>query len=137
MTELLLTLHVLAALLAIGPMAVASSLFPRQARDQAPTTALLHRICRGYSLVGLAIPVFGFATALALDVLTAPWLLVSIVLTALAAGVLAFAVLPAQRHLLDVPSDAPGTAARLHMTTGIFNLLWAAVAVLMVTRPGA
>ncbi|MET9650876.1 hypothetical protein ABZZ44_11490 [Streptomyces sp. NPDC006460] len=28
-------------------------------------------------------------------------------------------------------------AARLAMTTGIFNLLWAAVVVLMIVRPGS
>ncbi|MDX6739419.1 hypothetical protein [Actinocorallia sp. A-T 12471] len=131
MSTFFLTAHVLAALLAIGPVSVASSLFPRAAREAAPTTALLHRICRTYSYVALAIPLFGFATALTLNSLTAPWLLTSIALTAAAAALLTFSILPTQRRLLTTP-----TTPHLSMTTGLFNLLWAAVAILMVTRPG-
>ncbi|GAA0942669.1 hypothetical protein [Actinocorallia libanotica] len=145
MTEFLLTLHVLAAILAIGPVAVAGSLFPRHMRaaiegeEHALRIAgVLHRVCRGYALVGLAVPVFGLATGIGLGVLGEPWLSASMVLTVLAAAVLALAVIPAQRGLLDAPSpEGLPVASRLHMLTGVFNLLWAAVAVLMVVRPGA
>ncbi|MEV5825638.1 hypothetical protein AB0L25_08675 [Spirillospora sp. NPDC052242] len=138
MTEVLLTLHVLAAILAIGPVSVAGSLFPRYAREgNAGVMAVLHRICRGYALVGLAVPLFGFGTGATLGVLTQAWLVASIVLTAVAAALLAFAVLPVQARA--VAGDVPGerVAGRLAMTTGIFNLLWTAVAVLMIVRPGA
>lgn len=134
MTEVLLTLHVLAALLAIGPVAVAGSLFPRYVREgNAGVMAVLHRICRSYALVGVAVPVFGFCTGALLGVLTQAWLVASIVLTAGAAALLAFAVLPGQRRAMDGADEA----SRLAMTTGIFNLLWTAVAVLMIVRPGA
>lgn len=155
MTKLLLSIHVLAAILAVGPIAVAASLFPRYARQSAPgpegsdgqrataVAALLHRICRGYALAGIAVPVFGLATGAALGVLTDVWLIVSIVLTMVAALVLTLAILPAQRGLLAEPQDAAGTkgnsgvAARLAMLTGVFNLLWAIVVVLMIVRPGS
>lgn len=145
MTELLLTLHVLAAILAIGPITVAASLFPRHMRaalegeEHAVRTAgILHRICRGYALLGIAVPVFGFATGAGMGVLAEHWLLASVALTALAAALLALAVLPAQRRLLADPGPG-GTPviSRLHMLTGVFNLLWAVVVVLMVVRPGA
>jgi hypothetical protein len=42
-------------------------------------------------------------------------------------------VLPGQRQLLT----SPGAAPRLAMYTGVFNLLWAAVTVLMIVRPGS
>ncbi|QKW36589.1 hypothetical protein HUT06_23325 [Actinomadura sp. NAK00032] len=143
MTEVLLTVHVLAAILAIGPITVAASVFPRQVRAAAPgdgTAAFLHRVCRGYGLVGLAVPVFGFATGAQLGVLTDAWLIASVVLTAVAAGVLALAILPGQRRLLGLPPQAAGrdaAAARLTAYTGTFNVLWAVVVVLMIVRPGS
>lgn len=153
MTKLLLSVHVLAAILVVGPIAVAASLFPRYARQAASggpgggeagkrdagAVALLHRICRSYAVVGVTVPVFGIATGAQLGVLTDAWLIVSLVLTALAAAVLALAILPGQRRMLE-PADAEGThsaAVRLSMLTGVFNLLWAIVVVLMIVRPGS
>ncbi|MEU0052862.1 hypothetical protein [Streptomyces sp. NPDC006309] len=165
MTKFLLAVHVLAAILAVGPVAVAASMFPPAARrvlavpgptrdpgapsptggpgtptgTDAGTTALrlLHRICRVYALVGVVVPVFGFATARELGVLGSAWLVVSIGLTVLAAVVLAVFVLPAQSALLEGNADRAGLIVRLAMFTGLFNLLWAAVTVLMIVRPGS
>ncbi|WP_433444499.1 hypothetical protein [Nonomuraea sp. CA-141351] len=106
MTKFLLSVHVLAAIIAVGPVTVAASMFPaavRRAGPDAPSLAsvrLLHRICRVYSVIGLAVPVFGLATAGSLHVLGDAWLIVSIVLTAAAAGVLALLVLPGQERLV-------------------------------------
>jgi hypothetical protein len=146
MTKFLLSVHVLAAILAIGPIAVAASLFPRFATQPAegPATrspeiaAFLHRICRGYALFGIAVPVFGFATGLQLGVLTDPWLIASITLTALAAAILMMAILPGQQRLLGSTDDETRTmASRLSGLTGAFNLLWAIVVILMIVRPGS
>ncbi|MBK1786072.1 hypothetical protein [Prauserella cavernicola] len=146
MSTLLLSLHVLAAILAVGPIAVAASLFPRYVRTPLPdggeastraatAAAVLHRICRVYTAVGASVPVLGVATGAALGVLTDPWLIASVVLTALAAGLLAFAILPRQQDLLETPDTGQG--ARLAMITGMFNVLWAIVVVLMIVRPGS
>ncbi|MER5972515.1 hypothetical protein ABT112_22735 [Streptomyces sp. NPDC002055] len=178
MTKLLLSVHVLAAILTVGSIAVAASLFPRYALQAsggadpdgraAGVAALLHRICRGYALAGLAVPVFGIATGARLGVLTDAWLIASLVLTTLAAGLLALAILPGQRRLLAAPrtpdADVDGdvkaeadvevgaeaeseqktapdelrpVATRLTMLTGVFNLLWAIVVILMIIRPGS
>ncbi|MGK5547092.1 DUF2269 family protein [Streptomyces sp. URMC 127] len=153
MTKLFLSLHVLAAVVAVGPVTVAASMFPaalrRTRRDtgedrRAPATLrLLHRICRVYAAVGIAVPVFGFATASSLGVLGSGWLITSIVLTAAAAGLLALLILPAQeRELAAVEGagsgpSAPAADRRLAALTGVFNLLWATVTVLMVVRPGS
>ncbi|MFG3039830.1 hypothetical protein ACGFYZ_23340 [Streptomyces sp. NPDC048330] len=171
MNRILLSLHVLAAIVAVGPVTVAASMFPPALRralgpsagssagppkpsepsadgnaarngDALSTLRTLHRICRVYAGVGLAVPVFGLATAGGLGVLGDTWLIVSILLTAAAAGVLALLVLPAQAGALagaggpspTAPSSAPG---RLAMLTGVFNLLWATVTVLMIIRPGS
>ncbi|MEU2890612.1 DUF2269 family protein [Streptomyces albidoflavus] len=148
MAKLFLSLHVLAAILAIGPITVAASMFPRLARTAptAETPALLHKICRSYAYVGAAVPVLGVATGAALGVLSDAWLVVSIVLTGVAAGVLVAVILPGQGELLEGLEGEEGAVAgeerraagaRLAMTTGVFNLLWAAVVVLMIVRPGS
>lgn len=152
MTKLLLTLHVLAAIVAVGPVTVAASMFPPAARRAhasadgpdaagAVTVHLLHRICRVYSGIGLAVPVLGLATAATMGVLDDGWLTTSIALTAAAAGVLAAFVLPRQGELIEElgthGSVARGRTVQLAMFTGIFNLLWATVTVLMIVRPGS
>ncbi|GHB46615.1 membrane protein [Streptomyces viridiviolaceus] len=153
MTEFLLSLHVLAAIIAVGPVTVAASMFPPAARramgpdgdgagaGAVGTVRLLHRICRVYAGVGVAVPVLGFATASAMGVLGDGWLVTSVALTAAAAGVLVAFVLPRQDELLAQladhrPVERAGTA-RLAMFTGLFNLLWATVTVLMIVRPGS
>ncbi|MFD5162288.1 hypothetical protein ACFWMJ_30200 [Streptomyces hawaiiensis] len=145
MTKILLSLHVLAAIIAIGPVTVAASMFPPAARRAAPTdvgtVALLHRICRVYAGVGLTVPLLGFATAAAMGVLGSGWLVTSIALTAAAAGILIAFVLPRQEELLGQLKEEQGVdragTARLAMFTGAFNLLWATVTVLMIVRPGS
>ena len=143
MTKLLLSLHVLAAIVAIGPVTVAASMFPavtRRVQAAAATDrdraqlALLHRICRVYSLIGVAVPVFGLATASSLGVLGDAWLITSIGLTAIAAGLLGLVILPGQEGILG---GTPTPPARLGMVTGVFNMLWATVTVLMIVRPGS
>ena len=178
MTKLLLSIHVLAAIVAIGPVTVAASMFPAATRralaepaDPRGVAVLrnLHRICRVYATLGVLVPVFGLATARSLGVLGDAWLITSIIVTAGAAAVLIVLVLPGQAAILaddrlvgdtSRPSGAailadgrlvggdPGrpsgaairgrrAAARLGMVTGIFNLLWAVVVVLMIVRPGS
>jgi hypothetical protein len=148
LTKFLLSVHVLAAILAIGPIAVAASLFPRFARESlkpdgdgprgdGKIAAFLHRICFGYTFVGIIVPVFGFATGAQLGVLTDAWLITSVLLTAVAAALLALAILPGQKRMLAGTGDTTSAAARLAMLTGVFNLLWAVVVVLMIVRPGS
>ncbi|CAL9652792.1 hypothetical protein [Streptomyces sp. enrichment culture] len=153
MTEFLLSLHVLAAIVAVGPVTVAASMFPPAARRTAPadggapdpaavgTVALLHRICRVYAGVGVSVPLLGLATGAVMGVLGSGWLVTSIALTAAAAGVLAVFVLPRQEELLGQLRGEQAVDRRdtvqLAMFTGIFNLLWATVTVLMIVRPGS
>lgn len=134
MTKFLLSVHVIAAIIAIGPVTVAASMFPAVARKgDVATLTTLNRICRVYAVVGVAVPTFGFMTASAMGVLGDTWLIVSIVLTAIAAAVLGLVILPIQAKVLD----APARNARLAMYTGIFNVLWVVVTVLMIVRPGS
>ncbi|MEU8633177.1 hypothetical protein AB0C38_13470 [Amycolatopsis sp. NPDC048633] len=142
MKAFLLSVHVLAAILAIGPVAVAASMFPPAARvaHLAPddprknaVPGVLNRITRVYAVIGISVPVFGVATGAALGVLGDAWLIVSMVLTAVAAVLLIGLVLPGQQRVLGTGTPD----RRLAMSTGLFNLLWAAVVVLMIVRPGS
>ncbi|MFG2550840.1 DUF2269 family protein [Streptomyces sp. NPDC048581] len=149
MTKILLILHVLAAIVAVGPVTVAASMFPPAARrvpaaDGAVavgTVQLLHRICRVYAGIGVSVPVLGLATALAMGVLASGWLITSIALTAAAAGILVAFVLPRQEELVEqLNAEKPvehSATVQLAMFTGIFNLLWATVTILMIVRPGS
>ncbi|UGQ12959.1 hypothetical protein LO772_04880 [Yinghuangia sp. ASG 101] len=155
MSKFLLILHVLAAIVAIGPVTVAASRFPQEARralaDPADPGAVstvrqLHRICTVYAYVGVAVPILGIVTGASMGVLGSTWLTVSMMLTAFAAVVLGGLILPGQSaivaRLYGPRTDAgplPGREAtvRLAMLTGVFNLLWAAVTILMIVRPGS
>lgn len=146
MTKILLIAHVLAAILAVGPVTVAASMFPSAARRAVadPTgraladMRILNRICRVYAAIGIFVPVFGLATAGGMHVMGDAWVIVSIALTALAAAVLLLLVLPRQSALIaGAETGGGGNPVRLAMYAGTFNLLWAAVTVLMIVRPGS
>ncbi|MEZ7130382.1 hypothetical protein ACBR40_34045 [Nonomuraea sp. AD125B] len=157
MEALLLSVHVLAGIVFVGGSAVAASLFPRYAPiaagvpaggvpeaaspqvepDRSRAVALaMHRITRGYSLFGIVVPVVGVVLALVQGRMGEIWVNVSMLLTAAAGGLLALQIYPRQRAALAEPGDA-GSLRRLSMLAGIYNLLWAAVVVLMIVRPGA
>lgn len=159
MTAFLLSVHILAAILTVGPVAIAASMFPPAARAacQPPDTPwrtavvrVLHRITRVYAAIGILVPVFGLATGASLGVLGDAWLIASMILTATAAVILIALILPAQRRMLTALDHAgapraigPGNEApdrisrRLAMHTGVFNVLWAVVVILMIYRPGS
>lgn len=167
MSAFLLSVHVLAAIMTIGPVAVAASMFGaawRAARERPDARRIavvrvLARITSVYAVIGLLVPVFGVATGASLGVLGEAWLLVSMVLTAAAAAILIGLILPGQRRALaelegleqGVPEvgrdpgdeeagrdpEKIGSDRRLAITTGVFNLLWAIVVVLMICRPGS
>jgi len=150
MNKFFLTVHILAAILCVGPVTVAASMFPpiarRMLQSDAPDAGgldVLHRITRVYAWASLAVPVFGFAVAGGMHVMDEAWLIVSIVLTLAAALVLAFLVVPAQSAVLaaagqpaEVRSGVLSKAKLLSMTSGIYGLLWLVVLVLMVVKPG-
>ncbi|GAA3608780.1 hypothetical protein GCM10022223_26020 [Kineosporia mesophila] len=153
MKALLLVIHVVLAIVLIGPLTAAASLFPRYAReavaageDHAGPFAVLkalHRISTGYAVAGITVPVFGIATASAMGVLGDYWIWISMALTVVAAGLLAWAVVPVQRRVMELLQSPGGTdrvpalLPRLGMVTGIFGLTWAIVVILMIVRPGS
>jgi hypothetical protein len=107
---------VLAAILTIGPVAITASMFPRSARlalaapndlSKAVALRILHRITHIYTVVGVLVPVFGLATGASMGILGDSWLVVSMILTAVAAAMLIVFILPGQNA-----SSARLTSAR-------------------------
>lgn len=147
MENILLAAHVLAGILFVGPVAVTTSLFPRFAAPAAATGAdavatapavatLLHRITRVYGILALVVPVIGLVLAAVQGRLGEIWITIAMVLTAIAGALLALRIVPAQRDALAGGLD-PGGLRAMRALTGVFNVLWAAVVVLMIVRPGA
>jgi hypothetical protein len=150
MRALLLSVHVVFAILFVGPPAVAVSLFPRfvpatadvdseqrRAGERNVAVArLLHRLTRVYGLLALAVPVLGIALAIAQQRMTEVWILVAMVLTAAAGALLALRIVPGQREML-ARNPTRAEIGRMGMLGGMFNLLWVVVVVLMIVRPGA
>jgi hypothetical protein len=149
MENLLLSAHVLAGILFVGPVAVTTSLFPRFAplavgtpdgaarSERSESVArMLHGVTRAYGVLALVVPVIGLVLAAVQGRLGEIWIIVAMVLTAVAGGLLALRITPGQRAVLQNPGDTARLRG-LSMLTGVFNLLWAAVVVLMVVRPGS
>ncbi|WP_433510515.1 hypothetical protein ACQP2T_42540 [Nonomuraea sp. CA-143628] len=157
MEGLLLSIHVLAGIVFVGGSAIAASLFPRyapvaaevavgSAAVDAPTpvpternravAVALHRVTRGYGLFGIVVPVVGIAAAMVQGRIGEIWITVSMILTAVAGGLLALQIYPRQSEALATP-DGGERLRKLSMLAGIYNLLWATVVVLMIVRPGS
>jgi len=137
MEALLLSVHVIAGILFVGPVAVSTSLFPRYAPDAGEVARVLHRITRVYGLLAVIVPVVGLALAAAQGRTTEVWVLVAMLLTAIAGGLLALQIAPRQREALAATAGGVTGLRQLGMLTGVFNLLWAVVVVLMIVRPGS
>lgn len=155
MDKLLLSLHVVAAIIFVGPITVASSLFPRYARqsltddalDQATAVArLLHRVTRVYAALAITVPALGIVLAMRMGVLTDLWVIVSLALTAAAAAIVAGVIVPSQTKVMAAVDGAPDQRPHttmfsdlktLSMVSGMFALLWVIVTVLMIVRPGS
>lgn len=150
MVPLLLSVHVIAGLLFVGPVAVVVSLFPRYAPTEGASPSsrrpdgerslavakVLHRITRLYGTIAVIVPVVGIALAVTQGRMGEIWITIAMILTAAAGALLLLQIAPRQSLALNNPDD--GTQLRrIGMLAGIFNLLWVAVVVMMVVRPGS
>lgn len=144
MENILLSLHVLAGIVFVGGSAVATSLFPRYAPvaepaedspRSLPVAKALHRITGGYAIAAVTVPAVGIILASLQGRMGEIWITLAMILTALAGLLLATQIYPRQRAALADPAgERP--LKRLSVLAGIYNLVWAAVVVLMIVRPG-
>jgi hypothetical protein len=153
MEKVLLSLHVLAAIVTVGPATAAAWGFVvidgtsrrRSAAasvDAVPAATMplsvLHRISLAGGVAAVSVPVLGVGTAVQMDVLTDAWLLTAMALTVVAAAAYVLGVLGAQRRRLGaaLPDGDPADRG-LATFTAVFSVLWVVVVTLMVFRPGS
>ncbi|MBZ8177047.1 DUF2269 domain-containing protein [Corynebacterium poyangense] len=160
MHTLLLALHVIGAILLLGPVTVAVSSFHVQAyqaskgKESARGTAqLLHAITKTYGVISVLVPAIGFALMFTKSGVY--WsqgrFHVSILLSVIAWALLIIFIIPRQKRMLGAlnlledgeqqEAEAEGEARianwdsakkQLSMFGGIFSLLWIIVAILMI-----
>ncbi|MGD7002440.1 DUF2269 domain-containing protein [Corynebacterium halotolerans] len=147
-------LHVLTAVLFLGPVTVAVSSFQGRAlrvhegdSRAVGSATILHKITNTYGMLSLLVPILGVAV---MFTNTAYWKMgqfhAAIALAVIAWALLLFLILPRQRKMMGAlgllePEDTEGKTfevadwgkikSQLSMFGGIFSLLWVIMLVLM------
>lgn len=149
-----LLLHVIAAILLMGPVTVAVSTFQTKAlaAHKGDATAggaavNLHKITQTYGNLSILVPLLGFAVMFTGDYWSDWHFHVSITLSVIAWALLLFVIVPRQRTMVGAlglleQHEQDGESytvdnwdkakGQLSMFGGIFSLLWVIVAVFMV-----
>ena len=154
MTTFLIFLHVVAAILLLGPVVVSTSMFPRQVAESRAggeeatgRASVLYRITKTYGMLSLLVPLLGGAV-LASDWETYKanyWFHTAIVLSVIAWAILLGMVIPQQRKMMGTLGALPAadadsadqttnfekSKAKSTAGAGIFNLLWMLTLILM------
>ena len=151
----MLILHVIAAILFLGPVTVATSTFQVRALEAhrgnetaRGSTTVLHKISNTYGLLSLLVPLLGFGVLFSdITFLKEGRMHASILITFIAWALLFFLILPRQKKMMaalglldedDMPSEPVEIAnwdkakSQLAMFSGIFAALWLVITVLMV-----
>ncbi|MDY5785735.1 DUF2269 domain-containing protein [Corynebacterium sp.] len=160
MTTILIFAHVAAAILLLGPVMVATSMFPSVAtaanaggEEATGRASILHTITSRYGVLSVLVPLLGGAVlAFNWDYFkTNYWLHTAIIVSVIAWAVLFAMVVPQQRKMMGSlgalsPADADpsdrtanfeGSKAKAAAGAGIFNLLWFIALILMfMPHPG-
>lgn len=149
MDTLINTLHIVAAVFIVGPMAILPMTAMRLTRAGQPgPVTVLAKSVSFFTLLSLLVVVFGFG-ALSMSEpernysFASTWIWLSVVLYAIALAINLFLVVPALQSAAEELTARQGTEgpskvaahSRIAMGSGIATLLLVAVVVLMVWRP--
>jgi hypothetical protein len=136
--NLVLVGHILGAIVLLGPVTMAASIFPRQAlAGDRVLCEHLHRITRIYGIATLVVPALGLYLATRLNYLGLLWVHGAIGLFLVSFALLMVVIVPRQRDLLETSlvDLQRSDVAMLRMTTGLYGLTWLVVLYLMVAKP--
>lgn len=140
--HLIVSLHVLAAILLVGPLVFTISATPRAIRTGgAATLRFLVATTRVYAYGSIVVLLLGLGSVRSKYHMSfgQTWVWVSIVLFVVALGLVTGVVLPAQRkalRLLDEGASANDLLPTIGAAAGIASLLFAAITFLMIYQPG-
>lgn len=147
-------LHVVAAIILLGPVVVSTSMFPKQAveartggEEATGRASVLHKVTNTYGMLSVLVPLLG-GLVMATDwgtYKTNYFLHTAIILSVIAWGLLFFMVIPQQRAIMgslgalspaegdvsDAASNFEKAKAKAAAGAGIFNLLWLLTFILM------
>ena len=145
MSELINILHVVGAVFVVGPMAILPMTAMRAIRaGESGQVGVLAKSTTIFTWISVVVALLGFAlVGLAPDEfdlsVTTPWVLISIVLYAIAAALNLFLVVPTlQRAAEELRGGRTGARyPAVAAGSGIVTLLLVAVTVLMVWKPGS
>jgi uncharacterized membrane protein len=137
MHDVLVTLHVLAAVFVVGPLIGAAMMAPgRLRKGDAGGLRTAARLVRLYGWLSLVVVLLGAAAARSFGPL---WIWLSTLLYVAALGVIVAAAVPTldrAARRLAAGEAAEELQARVGALVGTVALLFAAIVVLMVRRPG-
>lgn len=149
MFKILLALHVLFAIFAIGPLVHAATTAGRGVRQgDATATASAARMLRIYSIASVLVVLLGFGlmsakspyTGEAVATMGELWIWLSGVLWLVAVGFALGFVVPALEkatELIESSQSAAALTGRVSAAGGVVGLIFGAVVFLMVYRPGS
>lgn len=144
------TLHIVAAVFIVGPMAILPMTAMRSIRaGEAGQVATLAKSVNLFTLLSIVVAFFGFGALGVSDPedgfsFGSTWVLLSIVAYAIALAINLFVVVPAMRQAAEAitakagataPDAKPAGYSRVAMGSGISSLLLVIVVVLMVWKP--
>lgn len=146
MFKVLLALHLVAAVFAVGPLVHAATTASRGLR-QADAAAIRtsSRMCRLYTAASVLVVIFGFglmsSTSPYTDEKVASfgevWIWLSLLLWLVAAALAFFVVVPALDKAAADVASAPSLVGRVAAGGGVTALLFVVIIVLMVYQPGS
>jgi uncharacterized membrane protein len=147
--KLLLAVHVLVAVFAVGPLVQAATTAGRGVRTgDAAATASAARIVKIYSYASVLVVVVGmglmsvnspFQKGEKVGAIGDVWIWLSLVLWLVAVGIALGVVVPGlakATEQIGAQQPVTGLTARIAASGGAVGLLFAAIVVLMVYRPG-
>jgi hypothetical protein len=148
MFKILLAVHVLAAVFAIGPLVHAATTAGRGIRQaDGPAIASSSRLLKVYSYASVVVIVFGFALMSTTSDFThkrsaefsETWIWLSLVLWAVALALVFAVLVPGLQSAAALVAEAQPASAivgRVAAAGGIVGLIFAGIVFLMVYRPG-
>ena len=138
--NVLLVLHITFAVALIGPVTLATGLFPRYATvAELPVARALLRVSRSYAFASLLVPTVGLILAQRVGYGSAGWVNASLGIYVAAFLLLAALVVPRQQKVVrGLETGTEANAADLGLlrgASGIFSLAWLVILYLMVAKP--
>jgi len=139
MQTVLTVLHVVGAVFVVGPMAILPMTGLRALRsDNRGQAVALAKTTFVLTLISLLVVVFGFGAMGLADpkyhlTITTPWILISLILYVIAAGLILVVTVPAMRRAAT--ADGRAGYGAIAGSSGIASLALLVVVILMVWKP--